>query len=88
MAICSICGGAVPCGIVAHKERVEGLDHVHAAGGCYCGECLSYLSVNHFQGEGLCVVSKRSVSTRDFCSLGCPAKQHLGTDSSIDLSAK
>ena len=85
MANCRICGSAVACGLVAHKECVEGLDHVHAAGGCYCGECLSYLSVNHYQGEGLCVASKRSVSTKDFCSLGRPAKR---TDSSIDLSTK
>lgn len=68
------CGKPVASAVAFHTECLERVDHVHAAGGRYCGECLSYLSVNHFQGEGICVASKRSVSTKDFCSLGQPAK--------------
>lgn len=52
------------------------IDTIHAAGGCYCGEC-EYLTDKHYEDIGekpyikhSCSVFKRSMQLTDFCSYG------------------
>lgn len=62
--------------VVMEIEDAPAIDPVHAAGGCYCRECIYWANDRSVPQNCLCLETGNYTDPDDFCSRG-ERKEHL-----------